>query len=124
MSNEPATELADSNTSTTAAERIRTFEDTHLPNAVRIGGVVETGHGSPFKELPISHQRYHAALLRLKGAEEKVAAATSALAEAEAEAAAARSQADNAAPEAPPPEFAPEPEPSTERSESEQAAGG
>jgi len=57
----------------TAAERLRTFEDTHLgKRAVRINGRVERGFGSPFKEMsPEKHAEY-AALEKLVEAERKV----------------------------------------------------
>lgn len=103
----------------TAAERIRAFEDAHLPNTVRIAGQIETGHGSRFKMLPIGHQRHYAALERLAEAESHLASANSALAEAQAAHAAAKAQADDS-------EVAvdePEPAAAAERSESEQGSG-
>lgn len=96
-----------------AAQRLRAFEDEHLgPDAVRIGGHVEKGHGSRFAGLSQPHRRHYTALERLVDAETNLRGATAAQAKAQADFDAAQAHADNSAPA--------EPEPSTERSESEQ----
>lgn len=81
-----------------AAQRLRAFEDEHLgPNAVRIGGHVEKGHGSAFKALSPAHHGHYAALEKLVDAETKLGAATSAQAQAQAAYDAARAHAESSA---------------------------
>lgn len=63
LHDEPSTEIS-------ARDRIRAFEDEHLgPDAVRINGEVERGHGSAFKALSPALHRHYAALERLVAAE-------------------------------------------------------
>jgi hypothetical protein len=69
-----------------AAARLRAFEDTHLgPNAPRVAGLLERGHGSLYVRLTDVQRAEHAALERLVKAEQAVADASAKLAEAEAE---------------------------------------
>lgn len=69
-----------------AAERLRAFEDEHLgKGAVRIGGKIERGFGSPFAALSDEKKRQYAALEKLAGAEQKLADAHTALIQAEAD---------------------------------------
>lgn len=78
---EPA---ADPSLPATAAERLRAFEDKHLGvEAVRIGGRVERGFGSPYKELDPELRRQHLALEHLIDTEANLAAAHTALLQAE-----------------------------------------
>lgn len=81
-----------------AAQRLRAFEDEHLgPDAVRIGGHVEKGHGSAFKSLSPAHHGHYAALEKLVDAETKLGVATSAQAQAQAAYDAAKAHAESSA---------------------------
>lgn len=69
-----------------AADRIRAFEDEHVgPEAVRIGGRIERGYGSPFAELAPELKRQYAALEKLVAAEQNLADAHTKLIQAEAD---------------------------------------
>lgn len=70
----------------TAKDRLRAFEDEHFgPDAVRVNGEIERGHGSPFAEMDERQHRQYAAIELLIAAEQRLADSTAALASAEAE---------------------------------------
>lgn len=65
---------------TTAAARLREFEDKHLgKRAVRINGRVERGSGSPFQAMTDEKRAEYAALEKLVEAEQKLVEANAAL---------------------------------------------
>lgn len=67
-----------------AADRVRAFEDKHLgKDAVRIGGRIERGSGSPFAAMSDEKKRQYAALEKLVAAEQKLADAHAAVIQAE-----------------------------------------
>lgn len=69
-----------------ASDRVRAFEDEHVgKDAVRIGGRIERGSGSPFAALSPEKKRQYAALEKLVVAEQKLADAHAALVQAEAD---------------------------------------
>jgi hypothetical protein len=69
-----------------AADRLRAFEDEHLgKDAVRIGGKIERGSGSPFAGLSPELKRQYAALEKLLATEQKLADAHAALIQADAD---------------------------------------
>ena len=71
---------------TDAATRLRAFEDEHLgPDAVRIGGHVERGVGSPYSRLNPARHRHYEALEKAVASEQKLAAAHAALIQADAD---------------------------------------
>lgn len=87
-----------------AAERLRAFEDAEVgKDAVRIGGRIERGYGSPFAALSAEKKRQYAALGKLVAAEQKLADAHAALIQAEADHQAALAEAEPM-PDAPPAE--------------------
>lgn len=78
--------LADPPREIPAGERLRAFEDEHVgKDAVRIGGRIERGSGSPFAAMSDEKKRQYAALEKLAAAEQKLADAHAALVEAEAD---------------------------------------
>lgn len=69
---------------TAASDLLRAFEDEKLgPDAVRINGKIERGHGSKFRGLSEEDQAKYAALEKLVEAEQKLADATTAHRQAE-----------------------------------------
>lgn len=69
-----------------AVARLRAFEDERFgPDAVRIGGKIERGSGSPFSEMSDEDRRQYEAIERLIVAEQKLADAHAALIQADAE---------------------------------------
>jgi hypothetical protein len=75
---------------TPATARLRAFEDEHFgPDAVRIGGEIERGSGSPFAALNDKERAHYAALEKLVVAEQKRSDSAAAVAQAEADHAAA-----------------------------------
>lgn len=68
----------------TAAARQRAFEDAVFgKDAVRVGGRIERGHGSPFAKMTEEQRRQYDAIEALVAAEQKLADAHSALIQAE-----------------------------------------
>lgn len=81
-----------------APERLRAFEDATMgPNAPRINGAVERGHGSLYSRMTDPQKAEHAGLEKLVGAEQKLAEAHAALIQAEADHEAALAAAEPAA---------------------------
>lgn len=85
---EPEVEpLAEPETESSAADRLRAFEDEKLGEGTpRFNGQIEKGHGSFFKDDKIftdADRAHHAALERLVEAEKQLAEAHAALADAE-----------------------------------------
>lgn len=81
-----APQVADPPRELPAADRVRAFEDEHLgKEAVRIGGRIERGYGSPFAAMSDEKKRQYAALEKLVAAEQKLADAHAALIQAEAD---------------------------------------
>lgn len=65
---------------TPAVDRLRAFEDAEFgKDAVRIGGKIERGYGSPFKAMSAEKQRQYAAIEKLVESEQKLADAHAAL---------------------------------------------
>lgn len=82
----PPPQVTDPPREVPAAERVRAFEDEHLgKDAVRIGGRIERGSGSPFAAMSDEKKRQYAALEKLVAAEQKLADAHAALIQAEAD---------------------------------------
>lgn len=68
-----------------AAQRLREFEDEHLgPDAPRVDGKIERGHGSLFSRMTDAHKARHTKLEHLHQAEGDLAQAASKLSEAQA----------------------------------------
>lgn len=81
-----------------AAARLRAFEDANMgPDAPRINGGVERGHGSLYSRLTDQQKAEHAGIEKLIGTEQKLAEAHAALIQAEADHEAALAAAEPAA---------------------------
>jgi hypothetical protein len=82
----------------TAKAKLRAFEDEHLgKDAVRIGGEIEKGHGSPYAGMRPDRRRHYEALERLVEAEQRLDAANVALTNAKVALETAEADVENAA---------------------------